>query len=46
MAKYIKQEMNDLNGKGETKAYYRLQTTRNIDATEFVSTLCEVTKKV
>ena len=40
MAKYIKQEMNDLNGKGETKAYYRLQTTRNIDATEFVSTLC------
>lgn len=40
MAKYIKQEMNDLNGKGETRAYYRLQTTRNIDATEFVSTLC------
>ena len=25
MAKYIKQEMIDLSGKGEEKAYYRLQ---------------------
>ena len=30
MAKYIKQEMNDLSGKGEEKVYYRLQTERNI----------------
>ena len=30
MAKYIKQEMNDLSGKGEKKVYYRLQTERNI----------------
>ena len=30
MAKYIKQEMIDLTGKGEDKIYYRLQTERNI----------------
>ena len=30
MAKYIKQEMNDLSEKGEKKVYYRLQTERNI----------------
>ena len=30
MAKYIKQDMNDLSGKGEEKVYYRLQTERNI----------------
>ena len=30
MAKYIKQEMIDLTGKGEEKIYYRLQTERNI----------------
>ena len=30
MAKYIKQEMLDLTGKGEEKIYYRLQTERNI----------------
>lgn len=30
MAKYIKQEMIDLSGKGEEKIYYRLQTERNI----------------
>ena len=34
MAKYIKQEMNDLSGKGEEKVYYRLQTERNIDFNE------------
>ena len=34
MAKYIKQEMNDLNGKGEEKVYYRLQTERNISFNE------------
>lgn len=30
MAKYIKQEMIDLTGKGEEKIYYRLQTEWNI----------------
>ena len=34
MAKYIKQEMIDLSGKGEEKVYYRLQTERNIDFNE------------
>ncbi len=34
MAKYIKQEMIDLSGKGEEKVYYRLQTERNIDFEE------------
>ena len=34
MAKYIKQEMVDLSGKGEVKIYYRLQTERNIDFAE------------
>ena len=34
MAKYIKQEMNDLSGKGEEKVYYRLQTERNISFNE------------
>lgn len=34
MAKYIKQEMTDLSGKGEEKVYYRLQSQRNIDFTE------------
>ena len=34
MAKYIKQEMIDLSGKGEEKVYYRLQTERNISFTE------------
>lgn len=41
MTKYIKQEMNDLNGKGITQAYYRLKTIRNIDGKEFVKSLCQ-----
>ena len=36
MAKYIKQEMKDLSGKGEEKVYYRLQTERNINFKEFI----------
>lgn len=36
MAKYIKQEMIDLTGKGEEKIYYRLQTERNIGFDELV----------
>jgi predicted histone-like DNA-binding protein len=35
MAKYIKQEMVDLSGKGEEKVYYRIQTQRNLDLKEF-----------
>lgn len=34
MAKYIKQEMIDLSGKGEKKIYYRLQSERNISFNE------------
>ena len=36
MAKYIKQEMPDIAGKGENAVYYRMQTERNIGAAEFV----------
>jgi len=35
MAKYIKQEMTDLNGKGEEKVYYRMKTEQNIDFKSF-----------
>ena len=41
MAKYIKQEMIDLSGKGEEKVYYRLQTERNIDFTELTQQIEE-----
>ena len=41
MAKYIKQEKNDLNGKGEGKVYYRLQTERNISFNEFTQQIEE-----
>ena len=40
MAKYIKQELPDLHKKGEKKAYYRLQTERNIDFQGFVEQIC------
>lgn len=46
MAKYIKQEMNDLNGKGAPQAYYRLQTTQHIDAEKFVKSLCHKFKGI
>lgn len=36
MTKYIKQEMNDLDGKGKKRSYYRLQTIRNISGEEFI----------
>ena len=39
MAKYIKQEMPDLQQTGEQKIYYRLKTNRNIDTPEFVRSL-------
>ena len=35
MAKYIKKEIADLNGKGTTQAYYRLKTWRKLDSEEF-----------
>ena len=41
MAKYIKQEMIDLSGKGEEKAYYRLQTERKIDFKELTQQIEE-----
>lgn len=37
MAKYIKQEMSDLSGKGEEKVYYRMKIKRNIDTKEFAA---------
>ena len=36
MAKYIKNEMPDLNGIGKTGAYYRMETYRNIGAERFI----------
>lgn len=40
MAKYIKQEMNDLHGEGKTKAYYRMKVQRNIATNELVKLMC------
>ena len=36
MAKYVKQEMPNLNGTDEPQVYYRLKTDRNISSKEFV----------
>ena len=36
MARYIKQEMPDLQGTGETKCYYRLEKRCNISTKEFL----------
>lgn len=36
MAEYIKQEVPDMRNEGETKAYYRMKTIRNIGMEEFV----------
>ena len=36
MAKYVKQEMSDLNGSGKKRAYYRLETIRNLSGEEFI----------
>ena len=41
MAKYIKQEMTDLSGKGEEKIYYRLQTERNVSFKELTQQIEE-----
>lgn len=39
MAEYIKQEMSDLDGSGEERAFYRMKIYHNINAKEFVSKL-------
>ena len=39
MAKYIKQEMPDLNKMGEKKAYYRMETSRRVSMDEFVEAI-------
>ena len=36
MAEYIKQEMNDPQGKGETKVYYRMRIYKNVGMDELV----------
>jgi predicted histone-like DNA-binding protein len=36
MAKYIKKEMTDLNGKGAPQAYYRLKAWRMLESDEFI----------
>ena len=36
MAKYIKQEMPNMNGTEEPQVYYRLKTNRNISSKEFI----------
>lgn len=39
MAKYIKQEMSDLDGSGKQKIFYRIKTSGNINADQFVREL-------
>lgn len=36
MAKYVKREMNDLDGSGVNRAYYQMKVYRNVDFDEFV----------
>ena len=40
MAKYIKQEVPDMQKTGKQKAFYRLQVERNVDFEEFIQRLC------
>lgn len=40
MAKYIKQEMPDLQKTGKQKAFYRLKTEHNVDFQEFIQRIC------
>lgn len=42
MAKYIKQELPNLNGKGEDKSYYRIQKRGNVDTDDLVHRICDV----
>lgn len=41
MARYIKQEMPDLNGTGEEKCYYRLQKRGNVDTEHLLHRICD-----
>ncbi|MGL4853071.1 MAG: HU family DNA-binding protein [Phocaeicola sp.] len=41
MAKYIKQEMNDLRKTGEKRAFYRLERAGHMDSEEFVKRVSE-----
>ncbi|CAK7061754.1 MAG: hypothetical protein PARBB_02925 [Parabacteroides distasonis] len=36
MARYIKQEMNDLDGTGKKRVYYRMKIEQNVDMEHFV----------
>ena len=36
MARYITQEMSDLNGKGEKRVFYRMKIEENIDSNQFM----------
>ena len=40
MAKYIKQEVPDMQKTGKQKVFYRLKVERNIDLQEFIENLC------
>ena len=40
MAKYIKQEVPDMQKTGEQKVFYRLKVERNVDFEEFIRKLC------
>ena len=40
MAKYIKQEVPDMQKTGKQKAFYRLKVERNVDFEEFIQRLC------
>ncbi len=41
MAKYIKQQLPDLNGKGEDKSYYRIQKYGNVSTKELLHRICD-----
>ena len=40
MAKYIKQEVPDMQKTGEQKVFYRLKVERNVDFQEFIRKIC------
>ena len=42
MAKYIKQEIADLNGKGETQVYYRMQRNQHFTHEQFMNWMKEI----
>lgn len=41
MAKYIKQEMPNMNGTDQPQVFYRMKTNRNINSKEFVKVICK-----